>query len=87
MDYLISQNYPNPFNPTATISVALPERGWMRLSVFNQLGQEVAVLADQEMSAGHHDFRFDGWGLASGVYFYRLHAGEVILTKKMLMPK
>jgi hypothetical protein len=84
-EFLLEQNFPNPFNPTTTIRFALPQRSHVVLTVFNTLGQKVALLVDENQDAGYYDVRFDGSGLASGVYFYRLRAGEYMATKKLLV--
>jgi hypothetical protein len=81
----LEQNYPNPFNPTTTISYGLSHRSRVALSVYDILGQLVATLVNEEVEAGYHDVRFDGTGLASGVYFYRLRAGDYVATKKLLL--
>jgi hypothetical protein len=83
----LQQNYPNPFNPTTTIRYALPARAHVTLFVFNTLGQQVATLVNDAQDSGYHDVRFDGSGLASGVYFYRLQAGRYVDTKKFVMLK
>ncbi len=70
--FALEQNYPNPFNPATTISYALPQSSRVRLSVFNMLGQEIAVLADGLESAGYRSATFDAGSIPSGVYFYRL---------------
>ncbi len=85
--YKLDQNDPNPFNPSTTIRYALPQRSHVTLSVFNTLGQQVATLVNENEEAGYRDVRFDGTGLASGVYFYRLQAGEYVATKKLLILK
>jgi hypothetical protein len=84
-DYTLSQNYPNPFNPTTTIVYSLPQRSAVTLDVVNTLGQHVATLVHESQGAGHYEVQFDGTGLASGVYFYRLRAGAFSLTKKLLL--
>ena len=81
----LEQNYPNPFNPTTTIRYGLPARSHVTLTVFNTLGQQVAVLQNGEKDAGYHEVRFDGMNLPSGVYFYRLKAGSFTETKRLLL--
>lgn len=83
----LSQNYPNPFNPSTVISYQLPVSGFVTLKVFDMLGNEVATLVNQEKSAGGYEMTFDAAGLTSGVYFYRLQAGNYVETKKMLLVK
>ena len=81
----LEQNYPNPFNPSTTIQYSLPLRSRVTLSAFNTLGQLIATLVDGTEEAGYHEARFDATGLASGVYFYRLRAGEYEETKKLII--
>ena len=83
--YEVMQNYPNPFNPSTNIRYGLPRKSQVTLSVFNTLGQEVANLVHGEYEAGYHEITFDASGLPSGVYFYRLKAGDFMQTKKSLM--
>ncbi len=83
--YDLVQNYPNPFNPTTVISYQLPVVCNVRLAVYDILGREVSVLVDESKNAGTYEVRFDGSGLASGVYFYRLQAGKFVETKKLLL--
>lgn len=83
----LNQNFPNPFNPTTTIEYALPRRERAEVSVFDILGREVAVLENQEKDAGDHKIKFDGSNLSSGVYFYRMRAGNYSNTKKFLLLK
>ena len=70
--FLLMQNYPNPFNPTTTIEFRMRDRGYAMLKVYGLLGADIASLVNEEMDAGVHGVTFDGRGLASGVYFYRL---------------
>jgi hypothetical protein len=83
----LEQNFPNPFNPMTSIKYTLPHAGYVRLAVFNLLGQEVAVLVDGVQSPGNHDVEFGKANLPSGIYFYRLQAPGVIETRKMVIAK
>jgi hypothetical protein len=85
--YALHQNYPNPFNPRTQISFSLPQASHVTLEIYNVLGQRVATLADGDLEAGHHTVSWDAAGLASGVYFYRLTAGQFTDRKKMLLLK
>jgi hypothetical protein len=85
--FALQQNYPNPFNPTTEIAFDLPRTERVKLAVFDVLGRNVQTLADHAMPAGTHRVRFDGSALASGIYFYRLEAGEFRAVKKMVMVK
>jgi hypothetical protein len=79
------QNYPNPFNPSTTIRYGLPNRSHVTLTVFNTLGQQVAILQNAEQDAGYHEVHFDGVGLSSGVYIYRMQAGDFVRTMKLVL--
>ena len=83
-EYALHQNYPNPFNPNTTIAFHLGKSGSVRLSVFDVLGREVATLTDGHKDAGAHQVTFDAARLASGVYVYRLQAGDFMQTRTML---
>lgn len=85
VSFSLSQNYPNPFNPSTTILYSLPEESHVTLKVYDILGREVTTLVDDRMSAGHHDAVFDASGLASGMYIYRIKAGEHVVAKRMLL--
>ena len=85
--YVLNQNYPNPFNPATIISYVIPEAGFVNLKIFNAIGQEVATLINEEKSAGSYKVNFNASNLPSGVYFYRLAAGNYIETKKMVLLK
>jgi hypothetical protein len=83
--FTLSQNYPNPFNPTTEIEYSVPQTGHVSLKVYNTQGQAVATLFDGAQQSGNYVATFDGAGLASGVYFYRLQSGNVSLTKKLVL--
>jgi hypothetical protein len=86
-NFWLKQNYPNPFNPLATITFDISKSSHVTLTVLNTLGQQVATLIDEQQQPGRYDVQFDGSRLTSGVYFYRLKAGEFTQTKKMLLIK
>jgi len=86
-EFALDQNYPNPFNPETTIRFHLPNDTNVRLKVFNNIGQEVATLADGPFAAGSHALQFRANNLASGVYFARIEAGKFSATQKMLLMK
>ncbi len=81
------QNFPNPFNPTTTIRYSLPRQMSFRLSLYNALGQRVAIIAEGEQEAGYHEVKFDGSRLASGMYVYRIEAGRIVQTRTLLLLK
>jgi hypothetical protein len=83
--FSLMQNYPNPFNPVTVVGYQLPAVSDVRLGVYDLLGREVAVLVNEKEAAGTHEVKFDGSGLASGVYLYRLTAGDFIQTRKLVL--
>ena len=85
--FALEQNYPNPFNPSTTIKYELPKSSGVRLSVHDMLGQEISVLVNEMKEAGIHEVKFDASRLSSAVYFYRLQAGDLVSTKRMLVLK
>jgi hypothetical protein len=86
-EYALHQNHPNPFNPSTTINYELPRSSDVRLTVYDVLGREVAVLVDERRETGVHAVTFDASALSSGVYVYRLEAGGAVLSKKLLLLK
>ncbi|HTY59221.1 MAG TPA: DUF3160 domain-containing protein [Bacteroidota bacterium] len=84
---VLFQNYPNPFNPGTLIRWSLPARADVTLAVYNTLGQRVALLVRETQERGYHQVTFDGTGLASGVYFYRLQAGTSVQSNRMILLK
>ncbi len=85
--YLLEQNYPNPFNPTTTIGFGIQDKSNVKITILNAIGEEVAVVLNEEREPGYHTVEFIASSLPSGVYFYRLQAGEFVSTKKMLLIK
>jgi photosystem II stability/assembly factor-like uncharacterized protein len=85
--FALEQNYPNPFNPTTTISYQLPAIATVELKIFDVLGRDVQTLVNERQSAGIHSVIFDARDLSSGVYFYRLQAGNYRASKKLLLLK
>lgn len=86
-DFRLSQNYPNPFNPTTRIEFEMPVSGIVTLAVYDLLGRQVALLANENYSAGTHNIAFDASELASGVYMYRLNVAGQTFTRKMTLVK
>jgi hypothetical protein len=91
-EFSLSQNYPNPFNPDCNIDYAIPIDCQVRLSVYNVLGQKIRVLVDEHQSAGYKSVVWDGKDsqgqeLTTGVYFYRIEAGNFVESKKMILIK
>jgi len=85
--FVLLQNYPNPFNAQTTIRFVLPESQDVELTIYDLLGRRVGILIDEYMQTGAHAINFDGSGLSSGVYFYRLQAGKKVETKRMILLK
>jgi photosystem II stability/assembly factor-like uncharacterized protein len=88
-EYILSlnQNYPNPFNPSTTIKYLIPERSFVKIIIYNTLGEEVRKLVDEEKTAGSYEVIFDGSDLPSGIYLYRLESDRYFYTKKMILLK
>jgi hypothetical protein len=85
--FALEQNYPNPFNPSTTIRYSVPVRTHVSLSVYNTLGQQIALLVDEIQDAGNHEVRFVAWSIASGAYFYRIMAGTYSQVRKLMVIK
>jgi hypothetical protein len=83
----LEQNYPNPFNPTTTIKYTIPQGGFVRLSVYNLLGQLLTVVSEGNQGAGTYEVEFKSGDIPSGIYFYRIEAPGFVGTKKMIIAK
>lgn len=86
-EFILEQNYPNPFNPATIIRYGIPQRTHVNLTVYNSLGQKVATIVNEEQEAQYYETVFDASGLPSGVYVYRMQAGEYVEVKKLLYLK
>jgi hypothetical protein len=86
-EFYLTQNYPNPFNPETVIEYRLPFKGKVTLSIYNILGDEVAVLVQGQQDAGTHRILFDGSDLPSGIYLYRLKTNDTMETRRMILLK
>jgi hypothetical protein len=85
--FSLSQNYPNPFNPETTIQFALPEASQVKISVYNVMGQEVAQLLERYIDAGYHSVGWNATDIPSGIYFYKINAGNFTDVKKCVLIK
>jgi hypothetical protein len=84
-EFSLGQNHPNPFNPATTIGFSLPQAHRVTIKVFDILGQEVATLLDEEVPAGSFTVTWNATKAASGIYFYRIVAGDFVQTKRMVL--
>ena len=85
--YNLAQNYPNPFNPSTRIKFSLPKSGFVRINIYNALGQRVSELVNEQLNSGTYEVTWYSDNFAAGVYFYTMDAGDFIQTKKMLLVK
>lgn len=85
--FKLEQNYPNPFNPATTIKYAVPERSHVIIKIYDITGSTVATIVNEELNAGWYKQEFNAVGISSGVYFYRMEAGNYVNIKKMLLLK
>jgi len=83
--YILRQNYPNPFNPGTEISFSLAKSSFVTLEIYNSLGQKLATLINNELNSGSHKIKFNASHLSSGIYYYKIQAGEFQAVKKMLV--
>lgn len=87
VEYALHQNYPNPFNPSTNIRFALPSAANVHVAVYNLIGQEIAELVSGQLSAGYHEVEWDASNVNSGIYFYKIQAGDFTEIKKMILMK
>ena len=87
LTYKLSQNYPNPFNPTTKINFSIPKDGKVVLKIYDVSGKEVYTLVNEFKQAGNYNAIFNGSNLSSGVYFYRLNAGDFVESRRMILLK
>jgi hypothetical protein len=85
--YALDQNYPNPFNPSTTIGYSIAEDGFVKLTIFNMLGEEIATLVNTQQKAGKYEINFNASNLASGVYVYKIDAANFTSSKKLMLMK
>ena len=85
--YALEQNFPNPFNPTTIINYSIAKDGHVRLAIFNAIGNNVAIVINEDKPAGNYSVQVNGRNLASGIYFYRLESGNYSATKKFVLIK
>ena len=85
--FAISQNYPNPFNPSTTLKYGIPKESYITLKVYDILGREVATLVNKQQKAGYYEVDWNAANNSSGIYFYRIQAGDFAETKKMILMK
>ena len=83
----LHQNFPNPFNPTTKIQYSIPQSSNVVIKVFNILGREIETLVNEEKPVGTYEVNWNASNLTSGVYFYRLQAGDFAQTRKMILLK
>ena len=86
-DYVLEQNYPNPFNPSTTIKFGIPEKNNVVVKIYNSLGSEIATLVNEVREAGSYEIQFNANNFSSGIYYYKIIAGNFVETKKMILLK
>jgi hypothetical protein len=83
--FSLSQNYPNPFNPITIINYELPITNYVELSIYNLLGQKVTTVVSERQKAGHYQVQWDAQDFGSGIYYYKIEAGDFVDVKKMIL--
>jgi hypothetical protein len=87
VEYSLEQNFPNPFNPSTTIRYSLPEEGFVKLVIYNMLGEEIVTLVNSTQKAGRYEVAFNAENLSSGVYLYRLETSDFTISRKLILLK
>ena len=87
VSYSLSQNYPNPFNPETQINYSIPAKQFVSIKVFDMLGRQVAQLVNGVNEAGNYSVTFNGLGLSSGIYYYKMESESFVETKRMVLVK
>ena len=89
LEFGLEQNYPNPFNPSTIIKYSLPSAEFVKIKLYDILGNQIALLVSETKEAGNHSYQLstDNYNLSSGVYLYRIEAGKFVSTKKMVLIK
>jgi len=84
-EFALGQNYPNPFNPSTTFKYEIPKESYITLKVYDILGREVTTLVNEQQRAGYYEIDWNAVNNSSGVYFYKIQAGDYVDTKKMIL--
>jgi hypothetical protein len=85
--FVLAQNYPNPFNPATNIKFSVPTAGLVKIAIYDVLGNQVAVIINENLNVGNYKSDFNAYELSSGIYFYKMFSGEFKETKKMILIK
>lgn len=86
-NYSLEQNYPNPFNPNTTIQFSVPEQSFVKLEIFNSLGEKISTLVSEELNAGNYKYEWNAENLSSGIYYYKLMGDNFTQTRKLVLLK
>ncbi|MFA5403776.1 MAG: T9SS type A sorting domain-containing protein [Ignavibacteria bacterium] len=87
LTYKLNQNYPNPFNPMTNISFSIPKSEFVKITVYNEIGREIETVLSENLNVGSYTINYNASKLSSGIYFYKINAGDFKETKRMLLIK